>query len=72
MPFRGGPTRRVTDNDFSERSLDWSPDGRLIAFARGDFDDLSSSIHVIRPDGTGERRLSLLTSVDHPSWQPLP
>ncbi len=56
----------------SERSLDWSPDGRLIAFVRGDLDDLGSSIYVVRPDGTGERRLSLLTPVDHPSWQPLP
>ena len=57
VPFRGGPTQRVTINDLNERSLDWSPDGRLIAFARGDFDDLGSSIYVIRPDGTGERRL---------------
>jgi Tol biopolymer transport system component len=72
VPFKGGPTQRVTQNDEDERSLDWSPDGRLIAFARGSFSGLGSSIYVIRPDGTGERRLSLLTSVDHPSWQPLP
>ena len=66
VPLRGGPTRRVTDNDVSESWLDWSPDGRWIAFAR------ESSIYLVRPDGTGERRVPLPTPVTEPAWQPLP
>ncbi len=66
VPLKGGPTRRVTNNDVSESWLDWSPDGRWIAFAR------ESSIYLIRPDGTGERRVPLPTPVTEPAWQPLP
>ena len=52
-------------------SLDSSPDGRLIAFARAiSTTSLLDPRHPARRHG--ERRLSLLTSVDHPSWPPLP
>jgi dipeptidyl-peptidase 4 len=34
----------------------WSPDGNLIAYLAG------NAVHVIRPDGTGHRRLDPLAS----------
>ncbi|MFN2468842.1 MAG: LpqB family beta-propeller domain-containing protein [Gaiellaceae bacterium] len=40
----------------------WSPDGRLIAFGTG------SDISVVRPDGTGLRRL--IRNASEPDWSP--
>jgi TolB protein len=74
VPFRGGPTTRVTRDaeGESEQGLDWSPDGKWIAFARSGDEARVASIYVIRPDGTSERRVPLPTAVSQPSWQPLP
>lgn len=47
----------------------WSPDGRWIAFGSlrtGDFE-----VYVIRPDGSGRRRVTSHPAVDfRPSWSP--
>jgi Tol biopolymer transport system component len=46
--------------------VDWSPDGRWIAFTCG-----SSKIVLIRPNGSGEHAVSTgLTNVQAPSWSP--
>lgn len=54
---------------FFQVSPAWSPDGRLIAFSSrraGSFD-----LYVVRPDGTGTRRLTLGKADDtDPSWSP--
>jgi Tol biopolymer transport system component len=47
----------------------WSPDGRLIAFAK------ANTLQVIRPDGVGERTLfrggtSRSARIFHPAWSP--
>ena len=68
----GGPAKQLTDNDVEDVWPDWSPDGRLIAFSRGAIEELESSIHIMRPDGKGVRRVPLTTPADAPSWQPLP
>ena len=46
----GGRARRLTDGRFDENPA-WSPDGRLIAF------NSMRGLKVIRPDGSGERRV---------------
>jgi Tol biopolymer transport system component len=71
IPLDGSqPERRVTDGSPPETDPVWSPVGRRIAFARqvgGSFDLLS-----VRPDGTGERRLTDTPGVDErsPAWSP--
>jgi Tol biopolymer transport system component len=47
----------------------WSPDGTLIAFASRR--DGRSHIYMMRPDGTGLRRLTSASMDDaHPTWSP--
>lgn len=54
----------------------WSPDGELIAFTRASGRRIEGNrpvvhVHVIRPDGTGDRQLTDATSTDaKPSWSP--
>ena len=72
MPMRGGPATQLTDNDVDDEWADWSPDGRLIAFSRGDLSELEGSLYVMRIDGSGQRRVPLQAPAAMPSWQPLP
>ena len=44
----------------------WSPNGRLIAFTRVDL--RRSSVHVVRPDGSGERLIA--ADAIGPAWSP--
>ena len=64
QPVAGGPSRRLTVGPSTVPR--WSPDGTLIAFAPDRSD--SGGIFVIRPDGTGERRLS--ATGGWPTWFP--
>lgn len=49
----------------------WSPDGRLIAFSRCTSYASGCSLWVVRPDGTGLRRLTDGTlNATAPSWSP--
>jgi eukaryotic-like serine/threonine-protein kinase len=65
----GTGTRRLTDDPWWDRSPDWSPDGRWIAFHSNHAQN--SGIYRIRPDGSG------LVAVTHeplttlwPVWSP--
>ncbi len=54
----------------------WSPDGTLLAFERGTFDDsgqaMTSSVYTMRADGTDERPITPPDRKlgDHPQWSP--
>ena len=49
----------------------WSPNGRWIAFVRRQRGDVEREIWVMRPDGSGARRLtSLHGSSINPAWSP--
>jgi dipeptidyl aminopeptidase/acylaminoacyl peptidase len=55
---RGGYPRMVTALDDPVSVPLWSPDGKWIAFSSAPGGGLNSQIFVIRPDGTGMRRLT--------------
>jgi photosystem II stability/assembly factor-like uncharacterized protein len=58
-----GTLRQVTHCSGCEDSApSWSPDGRYLAFSRGD--DFSGDLYVIRPDGTGLHRETTGTEID--------
>jgi Tol biopolymer transport system component len=74
--------RRLPAAGFEGFDPHWSPDGRLIAYLVGrcrdpneKLDDACADLWVIRPDGTGRRRLAAeavdLTGVGRPyAWAP--
>jgi TolB protein len=71
----GSHARRLTrppPGDVQDEQPDWSPDGRLIAFVRAVADRTGEidTIHVIRPEGTGERQLTDSGDDRSPSWSP--
>jgi dipeptidyl aminopeptidase/acylaminoacyl peptidase len=66
MPAGGGTPRLITEGDWQDHP-DWSPDGSLIAYTYGAFDD----VRVMRPDGTGDAPITDdLAGDSRPSWAP--
>lgn len=64
MRADGSGVRRITDGRFDDRPA-WSPDGRWIAFQS------TTGIRLVRPDGTGARRLPGSGAGDaRPAWSP--
>ena len=72
VDLRTGKRRRLTQDTTSQISLGtWAPDGRRIAYLRTSFHDIDtpvtwSKLHVICPDGTGDR--CLIDDVRHTYW----
>ena len=64
--LRGGQARRITRGGGD--SADWSSRGE-IAFVRTDR-RFRTDVYVVRPDGTGLRRLTRGNTGDQPSWSP--
>jgi dipeptidyl aminopeptidase/acylaminoacyl peptidase len=54
----GGWPDQVTALDDPVTAVEWSPDGQWIAFVVAPGGGLNSQVFVIRPDGTGMRRLT--------------
>lgn len=54
----GGWPQRVTSLDDPVSSVGWSPDGEWLAFSLAPGGGMNQQIYLIRPDGTGLRRLS--------------
>jgi Tol biopolymer transport system component len=65
----GGSRRSTSGDPWSvEVEPEWSPDGRLIAFARICCHGTGPGIYVISPDGSSRRRLT--KSGSGPDWSP--
>ena len=54
----GGYPEQVTAFDDPVTGVDWSPDGKWIAVQVAPGGGMNSQIYVMRPDGTGLRRLT--------------
>jgi Tol biopolymer transport system component len=58
---------RITDPDLKAFDPAWRPDGSLIAFQS----EADETVHVVAPDGSGERRLAALQHTFlWPDWSP--
>ena len=64
--------RRLTATTEAESGVDWSPDGRKIAFSTKRGKDEMNQIYVLNMDGPGEavRITNLATGAGMPKWSP--
>lgn len=58
VPASGGWPRLVTSGSDPIGSVSWSPKGDWLAFSQLPGGGLNSQVYVIRPDGSGQRRLT--------------
>lgn len=66
-----GRSRRRLTRRHNDLQPSWSPDGRTIAFVRVSRTNFQGGIWLIRPDGSGARRiLRGLRNVTAPLWSP--
>jgi dipeptidyl aminopeptidase/acylaminoacyl peptidase len=66
-----GATRRLTSQQVSDGSPDWSEDGKRIAFVSRRGDDQASALYVIHVDGgEAEKILELPYGIREPKWLP--
>jgi dipeptidyl aminopeptidase/acylaminoacyl peptidase len=54
----GGYPQQVTAFDDAVTGVEWSPDGRWLAFALAPGGGMNVQVYLVRPDGTGVRRLT--------------
>lgn len=69
----GRRRHNLTDNEVSDYSSWWSPDGQWIAFAsaRGQVADNPNDVYVMTPDGSHVRRITATVGIDeYPVWSP--
>jgi TolB protein len=69
VPSLGGEPQKIIGNAFAG---DWSPDGGQVAFVRWDTNTTTSSLNVIRVDGSGEYLLHEFKNqrFAFPRWSP--
>jgi len=58
VPTQGGWPELITSLDDQVQGVSWSPDGAWLAFSLAPGGGMNSQIYLIRPDGTGLRRLT--------------
>jgi Tol biopolymer transport system component len=68
VDVRSGRTTRLTSSLGEDRDPSWSPDGTQLAFSSTR--NGTPQVHLIRADGSGERRLTNTASAVAPRWSP--
>src|SRR6476646_6208998 len=68
VPRGGGPSPLVVRA--SVWGASWSPDGKLIAFTGSRPGESRAHLYVVRPNGSGLRRLTGEVTSDAPTWAP--
>ena len=58
VPASGGFPRMVTSSDDPVGNIEWSPDGSWIAFSLAPGGGMNTQVFLVRPDGTGLKRLT--------------
>ena len=58
MPASGGFPEQVTALDDAVDEVDWSPTGEFLAFAVAPGGGLNTQLYIMKPDGSGMRRLT--------------
>jgi Tol biopolymer transport system component len=60
VPAAGGKPKRLTPFSLNASDPDWAPNGRKIVFDSGDSGEpgVKGDIYVMRPDGSGRKRLT--------------
>ena len=58
VPAKGGFPRMVTSSDDPVGGIEWSPDGKWIAFTLAPGGGMNTQVFLARPDGTGLKRLT--------------
>ncbi len=58
VPAKGGFPRMVTSSDDPVGGVEWSPDGKWIAFTLAPGGGMNTQVYLVRPDGTGLERLT--------------
>ncbi|MBA3776222.1 MAG: S9 family peptidase [Betaproteobacteria bacterium] len=58
MPAAGGFPEQITALDDPVDEVDWSPNGETLAFAVAPGGGLNTQVYIVKPDGTGMRRLT--------------
>ena len=58
VPAAGGFPRMVTSFDDPVGGVEWSPDGTWIAFSLAPGGGMNAQVYLVKPDGTGLRRLT--------------
>ena len=58
VPAAGGFPRMVTSFDDPVGNVEWSPDGKWIAFSLAPGGGMNTQVWLVKPDGTGLKRLT--------------
>ena len=58
IPARGGFPEQVTSLDDPVGSVSWSPEGSWLSFSLAPGGGMNAQVYLVRPDGTGLRRLT--------------
>jgi Tol biopolymer transport system component len=71
MDADGRDAHPLQDEDAEETDPAWAPDGRWIAYVRKEIRSPVRELWLVRPDGTGRRKVTRLASFAfEPAWSP--
>jgi Tol biopolymer transport system component len=74
LDIAGGGETRITDHPAVDTTPAWSPDGSRIVFVSNRVGEIAHQLWIVRPDGSGQRKLTDHPVTFHtetrPAWSP--